>query len=158
MMSKETKERDKLIYEIVCERYKLERQRTNDIDSKASNVVGFAGILATLNAGIIGLFPESSYKYVLLLPLIPLGLSIAFGLWAYWIEKFEAINPTVLIEKYKDKPSTEVLRRFVATTSEMTMINYAINWRKVKSLFRALSTLFTGIILFLSLAVILLVT
>lgn len=52
MSDKDNDERDKLIYDIILNRYDLEWKSHNDLDSKASGIVGFAGLLATLSAGI----------------------------------------------------------------------------------------------------------
>lgn len=61
MSQEEAHDRDKLIYEIIVDRYDQEWKRTNDLDSKASNVTGFAGLLATLTAGITEFFPQAHF-------------------------------------------------------------------------------------------------
>lgn len=53
----------------IVNRCSQEWRRTNGLDSKAGNVTGFAGLLATLSAGITEFFPESPYKYLLFAPL-----------------------------------------------------------------------------------------
>ncbi len=154
MSSEEKQKRDELIYKIIVDRYNLEWKRTNDLDSKASNVTGFAGLLATLTAGISELLPESPLKFLLFLPLLSFILSAVFGLLAYWIFDWEAIDPDALIRRYADKTKTETLRKFAATTSEMTMLNYLFNQRKVKWIYRAFFLLILAIGLFFVLSVV----
>jgi hypothetical protein len=47
-----TEKRDQLIYELIAERFRLEWQRTNVLDGKASGIIGFVGIILTLQAGL----------------------------------------------------------------------------------------------------------
>jgi len=154
MSSEDEEKRDKLIYEIIVDRYNLEWKRTNDLDSKASSVTGFAGLLATLTAGIAKLFPESPYSFLLFVPLTVFILSAVSGLWAYWITDFIAINPDTLIQEYAEKTKTEVLRTFVATTSEITMLNYSFNQRKVRRIYGAFILLVVAIGLFFAISII----
>ena len=157
-MSSEEEKRDKLIDEIIVDRYNLEWKRTNDLDSKASSVTGFAGLLATLTAGITEFFPDSPYKYLLFIPLAIFILSAVFGLLAYWIMSWEAIDPEALIQRYADRTKTEVLRMFVATTSEMTILNFLNNQRKVKWIYRAFIMLVLAIVLFFVFSIIIVMT
>jgi len=156
--SKEEEKRDKLIYEIIVDRYNLEWKRTNDLDSKASSVTGFAGLLATLTAGITELFPDSPYKYLLFIPLAIFILSAIFGLLAYWIMQWEATDPEALIRRYSNRTKTEVLRTFVATTSDMTLLNFLNNQRKVKWIYRAFVMLILAIVLFFVFSIIIVMT
>jgi hypothetical protein len=82
-LSNEEKERDKLIYEIVVNRYDEECQLTGDLDSKASNLTGFAGLLATLTASVTELLPQTHYNYLFLIPLAFLIISAILGLFAH---------------------------------------------------------------------------
>lgn len=137
MSSEEENKRNKLIYEIIVDRYDLEWKRTNDLDTKASSVTGFAGILATLTAGISEFFPQAHYKVLFLIPLTLLIFSTISGLWAYWITSFDAINPDVLIQEYKDTTETEILVDVSATMSEHTMHNFILNQWKVRRIYGA---------------------
>jgi len=148
MSSDGERNRDKLIYEIIVDRYDQEWKRTNDIDSKASSVTGFAGLLATLTAGISELLPQTHYKLLFLIPLVIFILSAVFGLLAYWVRNFGAIHPDALIHEYANKTETEVLRRYVATTSLLTMNNFECNKGKARWLNVAFSLLVLAIGLF----------
>jgi len=152
MASEEERRRDKLIYEIIVERFKLEWKRTNDLDSKANNVTGFAGLLATLNGGIVAgiteIIPQMPYKHLFVIPLIIFVLSAVFGLLAYWLESFSVINPEAMIQEYSDGTETEVLRTYVATTSFLTMFNLQRNNWKMRLLYVAFVLLVVAIGLF----------
>lgn len=154
MTSEEESKRDKLIYEIIVNRYDQEWKRTNDLDSKANSVIGFAGLLAALTAGITELLPECHYKYLFLIPLTIFVFSAISGLWAYWITDFIAINPDAMIQTYSEKTETEVLRTFVATTSEITMLNYSFNQGKLKRIYAAFLLLVLAIGLFFTISII----
>jgi hypothetical protein len=154
MSSDEERNRDKLIYEIIVDRYDQEWKRTNDIDSKASSVTGFAGLLATLTASISGLVPQAHYSFLFLIPLAIFILSAVFGLLALWLRDFGAIQPDVFIDEYANKTETEVLRRYGGTTSMLTMYNFEYNKDKTKWLNRAFSLLVFGIGLFFAIALV----
>lgn len=142
---------EELLYKLILDRYNLEWKRTNDLDSKASNVTGFAGLLATLTVGITEFLPDSPYKYLLTIPLIIFILSAVLGLLAYWITSWEAINPEALIERYENRTKTETLQRVIPTISDMTLINYYGNQSKVKWILWAFIMLISAILLFFSL-------
>jgi hypothetical protein len=137
MASSDENARDDLIHEIVADRYELEWKRTSDLDSKASGVTGFAGLLATLTAGIAEFLPEAHYRLLFLIPLVFFLFSVLLGLLAYWITSFVAINPDVLIREYRDRTHSDVLRTVAATTSQHTMFNYSLNQSKVRLIYGA---------------------
>ncbi len=157
MTPHEEKQRDKLIYEMIVNRYDLEWRRTNDIDSKASSVIGFAGllatVLATLTAGITVIFPHARYGWLFLLPLGLFVVSAGFGLWGYWMSKFITINPINLIEEYQNRTEEELIQRVAATTAEDTMKNYKFNQRKAVWVYVAFIFLIIAISLFLVVAI-----
>ena len=147
--NKEEKERAKLIYEIVTKRYDREWQRTKDLDSKASGVTGFAGILATLIVGISKVIPQVKYDWLLITAVVLLVISAFLGVCAYWTKSYFDINPNSFIEKYKDKEETEILMRFTGTTSQNTMFNDKANREKVIFIELAFAFLVLAISLFL---------
>jgi len=154
MDSQEESKRDKLIYEVVIDRYAQEWRRTNDLDSKASNVTGFAGLLATLTGGVSEFFSQCTYEWLFLVPLTLFIASAIMGLWAYWITSFEAINPEALIDGYSNRTKKELLVAVTATTSKHTMHNYMLNQRKVKRIYGAFILLVLAIVLFFVFAVV----
>jgi hypothetical protein len=146
-ISKEEKQRDKLIYDIILDRYNLEWNSHNELDSKASGLVGFAGVLATLTVGVAQFVPNPSYGPLFYLPSLFFIVTVIFGLFGYGLGKYKTIRPNVFIETYKNKTKTEVLREYVATISEMTMHNLHQNQNKVKWIRLALIFLITAIAL-----------
>ena len=136
------------------ERHSREWDRTNDLDSKANNVIGFAGILTTLSAGILELLPKGRFEYLFSIPLAAFIIVAIFGLLAYWITDFEAINPDAIIKCYSDSSEKEVLRTFVATTSKITMSNSSHNQRKANLIYAALMLLVISISLFFAFSII----
>lgn len=51
-MCNETVERVQLIYNVVYEQFRIEWQLTGDLDQKASNIIGFVGIMVSLLLGL----------------------------------------------------------------------------------------------------------
>jgi hypothetical protein len=153
-MSQAAGKRDKLIYEAVIDRYELEWKRTNDIDSKASNVIGYAGLLATLTAGITRFLPNANYEAFFLMPLTLFIISALIGLWAYWITSFDAINPDALISRYKDKTEIEVLIAIASTMSKHTIHNFLLNGKKVRRMYASLILLVLAVVSFFVVSII----
>ena len=150
--------RDKLIYEVVNDRYELEWKRTNDIDSKASNLTGFAGLLATLTstltAGITRFLPHVHYEILFLIPLTLFIFSVFFGLLALWTTSFDAINPQALIDGYSNKTELATLIAVTATMSKHTLHNASLNGRKIKRIYVSLVLLVLAVILFFVVSII----
>lgn len=147
-MSSDESKRDDLIYEIVNNRYDQEWKRTNDLDSKASSVTGFAGLLATLTGSINEFFPECNYQWLFLVPLTLFIGSAILGLWAYWTQSFKVINPQTVISRYSTRTRKELLMAVASTTSEHTIYNYSLNDTKVKRIRIAFAILVLAIGLF----------
>ena len=154
MAETDSRERDKLIYDVVLNRYDLEWKRTNDIDSKASGIVGFAGVLATLSAGISQFVLNHSFRSWLFMPSLLFILSVLFGLGGYGLGTFRTIEPDAFIRTFGDSDETEVRRTYVATISEMTMFNFQQNNAKVNWVRMSLTTLGIAISLFFIIAII----
>jgi len=151
---KSEKQRDKLIYEIIIDRYNQELQRTTDLDSKANNVTGFSGILATLIAAIAGYLPKGQYQWLFLVPLILLIISAILGLFAYWVKTYSAIEPNKFIEEYKNETETKVLREYTATISQNTITNHKVHEEKADLIRWAFGFLVLAIGLFFVVAIV----
>lgn len=147
-------DRDKLIYDIVLERHKQEWDRTKDLDSKANNMIGFAGIIAALSVAVWELLPKGHFEHLFSIPLTTFIIAAFLGLLAYWITDFETINPEAIIKGYSDSSEEEVLRAFVATTSKITMSNNSRNQRKANLIYAALLVLVVSMGLFAAFSIV----
>lgn len=143
-MNEETEKRDQLIYEFITDRFRLEWQRTNDLDGKASSIIGFVGIIVSLQAGL-GSFllkeiPRTCECYTLLCLLFLLGIillmcSILCGLRAYYVKTWKVVpDPGHLIEEYakKDRSRIDILRIVSEEISGAVSKNMATNDEKAK--------------------------
>jgi hypothetical protein len=156
-MQEETEKRDHLIYELNSDRFRLEWQRTNDLDRKASSIIGFVGIIVSLQAGLGGfLLKEVPRTYEFYVPLCTLFLSdiillmcsIICGLGASNIRFFRAVPETRhLIEEYgkKDRSTIIILRTYSQEFSKAVIINEAKNNNKAKFIKVGLVFLILGI-------------
>lgn len=143
-MCEKTENRDCLIYELITERYRLQWQRTTAFDQKASNIIGFVGIILSLQVGmVIYLLGEIErdcklflpISIVILLIIIFLIFSILCSLKAYQIKKWEIVPDTeYLIEEYaiKDRKRLDVLRILSAEISVAIKHNEELNAEKAK--------------------------
>jgi hypothetical protein len=132
----------------------MEAQRSSDLDSKANNITGIAGVLAALIAAIAGYLPQSRYPLLFIIPLVFLVISAIFGILAYWVKTYWAIKPTAIIDEYKDQPEDKVLREYTATVSKNIMDNHAVNDQKADRIQFGLVFLVVAITLFFIVAII----
>lgn len=143
-MNEEAEKRDKFIYELIADRFRLEWQRTNDLDGKASGIIGFVGIIVSLQAGL-GSFllkeiPKTCDFYIHLCILFLLGIiflmcSILCGLKAYYVKTWKVVpDPEYLIEEYakKDRSRIDILRIVSAEISGAVTENKSTNDKKAK--------------------------
>jgi hypothetical protein len=149
----EEKERDKLIYEIILNRHDQELQRTGNLDSKANNTIGFAGIIATLIVTIVSYFPNGTYTLLFPVPLALLVVSAMLGLLAYRVKMYEAIQPREFIEEYKDKTLRKTLREYTGTVADSTLKNHIVHENKAKLIEYASGLLVLAITLFFVIAI-----
>jgi len=143
-MEEETEKRDQFIYELIADRFRLEWERTNDLDGKASGIIGFVGIIVSLQAGL-GSFllkeiPRTSEFYIPLCALFLLGIiflmcSIFYGLKAYYVKTWKVVpDPEHLIEEYakKDRSKIDIQRIVSKEISVAVTENKATNDKKAK--------------------------
>ena len=144
------KERDQLIFELIINRNNAEFQRSNNLDTKASHLIGFVGIIIGLLGTTISFIYDKiytdpkvliyyqSYRLMLLIGIILLALSILSSLFAYFIKQYEIVPETHhLIEEYakKDRDLLSILRIVAGEMSETIKKNAEIdddkaNWIK----------------------------
>ena len=156
-MDEETEKRDQLIYELIADRFRLEWQRTNDLDGKASGIIGFVGIIVSLAAGLGGFLlkeiPRTCDFYIHLCALFLLGIiflmcSILCGLKAYYLKAWKVVpDPEYLIEEYakKDRSRIDILRIVSAEISDAVTKNKLTNDEKAKFIRYGFISLVLGI-------------
>ena len=114
----EEKERDQLIFELIKRRLDGEWQRLRDLDDKASNLIGFVSVATgvLLGTGMLGLVtldtinPLAAFFFFAGTGL--LITSIIFSLYGFKIRDWhDAPDVNYLVQEYKSKPYTQVLRR-----------------------------------------------
>ena len=116
-----TEERDKLVYDMVYNRYEYEDQRTRDLDGKSSGIIGIAGIIISLQAGIAifvakeipNILHNFPFIIVFLSGIFTLMFSILSALKAYNLQKWNVVpDPKHLIEEYakKNRNKIDILR------------------------------------------------
>lgn len=146
--------RDKLIYDVVLDRYHEEQKTTTDLDSKAGNVTSIAGLLATLIAAVVGYLPKGNYQLLFVIPIVLLIICAIQGLFALWVKTYQTIEPQKFINKYKDKTADKTLRHFIATISSNTVENSKVNLRRADQIKWAFVLLILSISLFFAIVII----
>lgn len=143
-MQEETEKRDQLIYELITNTFRLEWQRIIDLDGKASGIIGFVGIIISLQAGLGGFLlkevPKTCNLYIPLCALFLSGIillmcSILCGLKAYYLKAWKVVpDPEYLIEEYakKDRSRIDILRIVSAEISDAVAENKATNDEKAR--------------------------
>jgi len=108
--------RYRLIFDLISGRNAAEFDRSNNLDSKASSIIGFVGIiiglLATLISFIFNLLPSNSslsayysnFRFFLFAGIFFLAVSILLSLIAYSVKPYQIVPETNhLIEEYAKK-------------------------------------------------------
>lgn len=109
----DSQEKDHFIFTLLCKRNDAEFERSNILDSKASGIIGFAGLIiglfGTLISFLLGemsqnthfMFYYQSYRVFLFMGILSLAVSILSCIFAYTVKTYVIIpKPTALIEKY----------------------------------------------------------
>ncbi|MFA4859250.1 hypothetical protein [Methanoregula sp.] len=141
------KERDRLIFELIVNRNGAEFQRSTNLDNKASNLIGFVGIIIGLLGTTISFIFDKIYKdpkiflyytnfrAILLIGIIFLTVSIICSLIAFFIKQYEIVPETDhLIKNYakKDENYLTVLRIVAQEMSNTIVKNKDIDDDKAK--------------------------
>jgi hypothetical protein len=108
-------ERDKLVFDIIFNRYEIENQRTKGLDGKSISIIGIIGILISLQAGItfFSLKEMPNIFTVFLSTIFILFYSILFAIKAYYSQKWKFVpEPKYFIEEYakKNRNKIDILR------------------------------------------------
>lgn len=154
--NKEIEKRDLFIYENIISRYHFELERTQIIDGKSANLIGFIGIILSLEAGFyifilknvvnINIF----YKLIFLFSMLFLLISFIFGIKVHYIKSWEIVpNPRYLIEEYakKEKSKIDLIRVICNEMADSTINNKGRNDEKIICMKYSYIFLLVGIIL-----------
>lgn len=151
-------ERDKFIYDNICNRYNLEWDRTKVLDSKSSGIISFVGIILALQGGIGATLINNSPKTgilifilneIFILSVICLSISIIYGLKAYYIQTFIFFpKPNRLIEsRINNKGELIIFRDLEVTLAHSIDENTQVNDKKAKTIIYGFNFLVAGLLL-----------
>lgn len=151
--------RDEFIFELIRTRMDNEFERSDNLDNKANNIIGFTSLIVGILVGIgtLDTFKtELHYSFIYLIGIGILLTSILFSLWAFKIRKWIMVPQVqTLLAKYTNVEYEEVLRRNAGEMAKAVMISEKNNYKKAKFLtlswyflISGLSILFIFIIVF----------
>ncbi len=141
--------RDRFIFDLIEKRAESEQERSITLDSKASNIVGFVGIIIGLLMSVISFFfgtlAENSllleyyttYRILLLFSILLLLGAIVTSIHAFFIRDYQIVPSTkVLIENYakQERDITTILRIVSQEMSDVLYDNKIIIDNKAKSI------------------------
>jgi hypothetical protein len=162
------KNRDDLIFDLIRKRFDNERERTNNLDGKAHNLVGYTSVVVGLLLGGGSLLSggeifksstflsNSSFAVIYFIGVSLLLISIGFALTALKIRRWSVVpNVQTLINDYTLLSYSEVLQRNAGEMAKAVVNSEEKNNNKAKSvewswyfLIAGLSIVFTSVILF----------
>lgn len=150
------------IYNEVVRRFGFESDRTKDLDSKTSNIIGFVGIITGLASGLGGILLKpyvATAQNVANMKEIAIGLyffmllcflsSFGFGLRAYQIKEYTVVPDSYyLIGVYENATTKmEIIRDLCDNYAVAIEDNMTQNDKKVANIKKAMYALFAGIVL-----------
>ena len=134
--------RDELIFELIKKRFDYEFTRTNNLDGKAHNSVGYVGAIVALLIGIGSLLTgaqafkvstQLSSSTMYFVGIAILLISIGFALGALKVRKWAmAPDVNVLIKKYTTLSYSEVLKRNAGELAKVVNDTKTLNDNKAK--------------------------
>jgi hypothetical protein len=141
-----------IIHEEIVRRFQYENERTKHLDDKASNVMGFVGIITGLVSSLGALTLQALTNLIatvlLFLAIAALIFSFLFSLQGYRIKEFTVVpNPYFLIGEYEGKDKDQVIRDLDANYAVAIEDNMKLNDRKATWIKRAMYTLLVSVFL-----------
>jgi hypothetical protein len=136
-------ERYQLIFDLISERFKVEWQLTNDLDTKASSLIGFVGIILSLEGIFVSLILTNLkltnnffWLYLIfLVSIIPLICSMISGLMAFRVQEWDyAPDAKNLIKDYAKSHLSKltILEDYSEIFSDILIDNRPKNEQKAK--------------------------
>lgn len=152
----ELMERDKLVLDLVSERFKVEWNLGSELDGKSSSLAGFVGIIISLQVGfgtiLIDKIPETNQYHVYLYLFYFLGIiflicSILFAFKAYYLKDYSVVpNPEELIHMAEDgETQQEIVRKIAVDMKIATLENKELNDSKANNIIYGFIFLVLGI-------------
>jgi hypothetical protein len=154
--------RDRLIFDLIASRHQREFERTNILDKKASQIIGFVGIIFSLFVGFYALIIKemagnekivvyySSWRILVILAIFTLALSIICSVKTLYVKRFfDAPDTEILINDYakaeKDIPT--ILRDVGTEISNAVVDNKNTNDYKAEFLKYSMASFAFGMVL-----------
>jgi len=143
------------IYDAVVKRFDIESDRSEHLDDKASNIIGFVGIITGLVSALGGLLlkiPQTLTMaiaaFLFVLGLILLFASFFLGLAAYRIRAFTVVpDAYFLIGAYEKTNKEGILRDLNDNYAVAIEDNTLLNDKKVAHIKGAIYALFCGVLI-----------
>lgn len=140
--------KNRFIYQVFSDRFNVELERTKILDGKALNIISFAGIILTLQAGFGALLLEKTQGpnllcYLFFLGVVFIFLSIIVALKGYYFKSWNIVpNSDQFMEEYVKKDLCELaliisLYRLIVEKTKINMDNNddKVKWIKLSFLF-----------------------
>lgn len=152
-VSGDERNRDDLIFQLISQRLNGEGARSNGLDNKAGNLIGFTSVVIGLLLGSITLKftilvenPILSFPYFLGIGV--LLLSICFSLMVIKVRSWTVVpNVKYLLKNYTTVPYSEVLRRNAGTMADAVEKAESHNANKARYIEFSWYSLLSGLIL-----------
>ncbi len=140
-----------LLYEIACRELEIEKDRKENIETKANRFVLFGGILfSIISAYFFVSFDKIINKFYLvflLISLISLAISIFFFIYCLKTYKYTYFNMKELIIFGHSLEYDVIIKRLTGTFSKYIHQRRVKNDKKVKFLYIGIRVFFIGLIL-----------
>jgi hypothetical protein len=144
-----------VIHEEIVRRFQYESERTKHLDDKASNIMGFVGIVTGLVSGLGALtlqvptnLIEGIATALLFLAIAALICAFFFSLQGYRIKEFTVVpNAYFLIGAYEGKGKDRIIRDLNDNYAVAIEDNMALNDQKATWIKRAMYALLASVFL-----------
>ena len=118
--------RDRFLFDLISQRQSQEWQRVHDLDTKASNTIGFVSIIVGFLLGVRSLGVGSMLTLWELITfsigIASLIIALVYALLAFRVRKWQLVpNVKTVIEEYTSKPLSESIQRIGGEMSKVIL-------------------------------------